>query len=224
MIILVNKCSCITKNMNIKLIRVLSLAILIFSCQNKQGNQSEISAINTLGDTTELAKFPLNFDFDKLESIKSENGLYQFKIPKDLFKRKNENEFYSDVLKSKIIFHFSETSQIDAANAIWKKIDLVNKMKENILVTYSVAKNDWAIVSGTTNKGEIIYKKGIYFKPKDNHLGENGRNTQPYCFTGIIEIIYPTEQKDHFNKLIPILVKSFKCDFLSQCGNCIEQL
>ena len=155
-------------------------------------------------------------EYNNLESFTSENGLYTIDIPKGLFKLIKENEYYSDKLNSRIILHFSETSQIDDPKAIWNKKDLIQKMKKNIAVTYNVAKKDWVIVSGTNKNGEIVYKKGIYFKPEDNHMGENGRNTQPYCFTGILEITYSTEQKEDFDKLIPILIKSFKCDFLSQ--------
>jgi hypothetical protein len=204
-------------------VSILSLTILLVGCQNeKNGSEQSDSSISiTRKDSTEIANKSVNIDYDNLESFKGENGLYSIDIPKGLFKLKNENEYHSDILKSRIIVHFSETSQIDDPNAIWEKKDLMNKMKENITTTYSETKKDWVIVSGTNDKGDIVYKKGIYFKPEDNHMGENGRNTQPYCFTGVLEIIYPVEQKEHFDKLIPILIKSFKCDFLSQCVNCI---
>jgi hypothetical protein len=205
------------------ILSALSLVTLLSSCQNEKNENklSDSSTSNFSSDTAEIDNKSVNIDYDNLESFKSENGIYTIDIPKGLFKLTNENEYYSNILKSKIIFHFSETSQIDAPDAIWEKNDLINKMKENINVTYSEAKKDWVIVSGTNSKGEIVYKKGIFFKPADNHMGENGRNTQPYCFTSVLEIIYPIEQKVHFDKLIPILIKSFKCDFLSQCVNCI---
>jgi hypothetical protein len=205
------------------IVSILSIAILLIGCQNEKNEnmQSDSSISIARKVNTEIANKSVNIDYKNLESFKGENGLYSFEIPKGLFKLKNANEFHSDILKSRIILHFSETSQIDDPNAIWEKKDLINKMKENITSTYSETKKDWVIVSGTNDNGDIVYKKGIYFKPKDNHMGENGRNTQPYCFTGVLEIIYPVEQKEHFDKLIPILIKSFKCDFLSQCVNCI---
>ena len=202
------------------IVSILSLAILLIGCQNEKTESKKPDSINRK-DSTEIANKSVNIDYNNLEPFKGENALYSIEIPKGLFKLINENEYYSDILKSRIIFHFSETSQIDDPNTIWEKKDLMNKMKENITTTYSTTKKDWVIVSGTNDKGDIVYKKGIYFKPEDNHMGENGRNTQPYCFTGVLEIIYPIEQKEHFDKLIPILIKSFKCDFLSQCVNCI---
>jgi len=208
--------------MKIIILSALSFVILLCSCQNGRNETklSDSSASNSASDTTEIANKSVHIDYNNLESFKSENGIHTIDIPKGLFKLTNENEYYSNILKSKIIFYFSETAQIDEPDAIWEKKDLINKMKENTNVTYIKEKKDWVIVSGTNSKGEIVYKKGIYFKPADNHMGENGRNTQPYCFTSVLEITYPTEQKSHFDKLIPILIKSFKCDFLSQCINC----
>jgi hypothetical protein len=209
-------------NMKIIILSALSFVILLCSCQNGRNETklSDSSASNSASDTTGIANKSVHIDYNNLESFKSENGIHTIDIPKGLFKLTNENEYYSNILKSKIIFYFSETAQIDEPDAIWEKKDLINKMKENTNVTYIKEKKDWVIVSGTNSKGEIVYKKGIYFKPADNHMGENGRNTQPYCFTSVLEITYPTEQKSHFDKLIPILIKSFKCDFLSQCINC----
>jgi hypothetical protein len=205
------------------ILSTLSSVILFFSCQNeKNDNKTPESLISdTEADTSKMTSNSIKIDYNNMESFKGENGLYTIDIPKGLFKLIKENEYYSDKLNSRIILHFSETSQIDDPNAIWEKKDLIQKMKGNISVTYNEAKKDWVIVSGTNKDGEIVYKKGIYFKPEDNHMGENGRNTQPYCYTGILEITYTTEQKEHFDKLIPILIKSFKCDFLSQCNNCI---
>lgn len=162
----------------------------------------------------------LNIDYKDLKSFKEETGLYAFEVPKGLYKWNKANEYISDVLNSSIVFYFTETSQIDDPNAIWEKKDLIKKMKENIKVSYSVEKNDWVVVSGTDNNGKIIYKKGYYFKPEDNHMGENGRNVQPWCFTGVLEISYHKTHQSEFDKLIPIIIKSFKCDFLSQCLNC----
>ncbi len=205
------------------ILSALSLTLLFFSCQNEKNDTkiSDSSISDTKADTAKMTSKSVKIDYKNMESFNSENGLYTIDIPKGLFKLIKENEYYSEKLNSRIILHFSETSQIDDPNAIWEKKDLIQKMKENISVSYNEAKNDWVIVSGTNKSGEIVYKKGIYFKPEDNHMGENGRNTQPYCFTGVLEIIYSTEQKEHFDKLIPILIKSFKCDFLSQCINCI---
>ena len=205
------------------ILSALSLTLLFFSCQNEKNDTkiSDSSISDTKADTAKMTSKSVNIDYKNMESFNSENGLYTIDIPKGLFKLIKENEYYSEKLNSRIILHFSETSQIDDPNAIWEKKDLIQKMKENISVSYNEAKKDWVIVSGTNKSGEIVYKKGIYFKPEDNHMGENGRNTQPYCFTGVLEIIYSTEQKEHFDKLIPILIKSFKCDFLSQCINCI---
>ena len=205
------------------ILSALSLTLLFFSCQNEKNDTkiSDSSIIDTKADTAKMTSKSVNIDYKNMESFNSENGLYTIDIPKGLFKLIKENEYYSEKLNSRIILHFSETSQIDDPNAIWEKKDLIQKMKENISVSYNEAKKDWVIISGTNKSGEIVYKKGIYFKPEDNHMGENGRNTQPYCFTGVLEIIYSTEQKEHFDKLIPILIKSFKCDFLSQCINCI---
>ncbi len=205
------------------ILSALSLTLLFFSCQNEKNDTkiSDSSIIDTKADTAKMTSKSVNIDYKNMESFNSENGLYTIDIPKGLFKLIKENEYYSEKLNSRIILHFSETSQIDDPNAIWEKKDLIQKMKENISVSYNEAKKDWVIISGTNKSGEIVYKKGIYFKPEDNHMGENGRNTQPYCFTGVLEIIYSTEQKEHFYKLIPILIKSFKCDFLSQCINCI---
>ena len=30
---------------------------------------------------------------------------------------------------------------------------------------------------------------------------------------GVIEIYYPEDSKEEFDKLIPLIIKSFKCDF-----------
>jgi hypothetical protein len=162
----------------------------------------------------------VKIDLTKLESFTGINGLYSFNAPEGLYLTKNENEYFSEGLQSNIIFHFTETDQIDDPNSIWEKKDLANKMKRNLKVTYATEKNDWVVVSGFGKNGEIIYKKGFYFKPRDNHMGENGRNTQPWCFTGVLEIRYPAEHQAVFDKIIPIIIKSFKCDFLSQCANC----
>jgi len=174
----------------------------------------------SLTDTIIKINKDLDVDLTKLESFTGINGLYSFKAPEGLYLSKNENEYYSEALQSNIIFYFTETSQIDDANSIWEKKDLISKMKRNLKVTYATEKNDWVVVSGFGKNSEIIYKKGFYFKPRDNHMGQNGRNTQPWCFTGVLEIRYPADRQAIFDKIIPIIMKSFKCDFLSQCANC----
>ncbi len=201
------------------------VTIVLVGCQNEKNSDKATSnsTSNASTNSVQNKKQKVNINYEDIEQINGANGIYNLEIPKGLFKRIGDNEYYSDELNSKIIFYSSETSQIDDPNAIWEKKDLLDKMKQNLNVTYNAEKNDWVVVSGTNNKGEIVYKKGIYFKPQDNHMGENGRNTQAYCFTGVLEIIYPKEHMAHFDKLIPILTKSFKCDFLPLCANCIER-
>lgn len=84
-------------------------------------------------------------------------------------------------------------------------------MKKKLEVTLVNEKE--MIVSGKLNDYMISYKKGIYFKPKDNYFGESGRNTQPFCFTGTLVLDYPANHQEEFEKLIPMIMESFKCDF-----------
>ena len=116
---------------------------------------------------------------------------------------------------------FSETSQVDSPDAIWKKSDLIDAMKKNLDVKYSADKKDWAVVSGFNKAGNIVYKKGFYFKPEDNFAGEDGENTQPWCQTVVLELEYPTQKKEEFDRIIGDLMKSVE---VLQYDNVLKQL
>lgn len=152
-------------------------------------------------------------EVNKSYKFEDDGGLISFLLPKYDFSISSDNSIKSVQLKSSVKVLFSETSQVDSPEAIWKKSDLINAMKKNLDVKYSADKKDWAVVSGFNKAGNIVYKKGFYFKPEDNFAGEDGENTQPWCQTVVLELEYPTQKKEEFDRIIEDLIKSLKVNF-----------
>jgi hypothetical protein len=182
--------------------------------RNVQLNE-ETSTTNSKSSTDFFEKLQLK----KLQNSKSADdfgddlGLIVFSLPKNIFNLSANYVLKSNELNSTIKVFFSETSQMDSPDAIWEKSDLSKAIKQGIDVTYFAEKKDWAVVSGFSKSGNIIYRKGFFFKPENNYAGENGKNTQPWCQTVVIELEYPKNQKESFDKIIGDLFKSLKIDF-----------
>jgi hypothetical protein len=166
-------------------------------------------------DYLELTKQAAN-SHDKFED---DAGLISFLLPKGDFIISNDNSLKSEKLSSIVKVLFSETSQMDSPDAIWEKSDLSKAIKQGIDVTYFAEKKDWVVVSGFNKAGNIVYKKGFYFKPENNYAGENGRNTQPWCQTVVIELEYPNQKKGQFDRIISDLMKSMKVNFYAIIEN-----
>ncbi len=146
-------------------------------------------------------------------------GLVSFKLPKSNFFVNSDSSIYSKKLNSIVNIFYSETSQIDAPDAIWKKSDLSNAMKQGIQETYYLKEKDWIVISGINKSGNIVYRKGFYYKSEDNYAGENGSNTQPWCQTIVIELEYPKNQKEPLDKIIPEMMKSVELNFETVFSN-----
>ena len=190
-----------------------SLTILAFcSCDN---DRLQSSIQNPAIDTNVSDTAKIYIDYTQLTCHQGKDQVFQFKAPKDLFvvNSTDDKVFYAEKLNATIHFMLTETSQVDAPDAIRKKEDLIVAMKKNMEVTFTNEDQNTIIVSGKLPNNMISYKKGIYFKPKDNYFGESGRNTQPFCFTGTLVLDYPANHQEEFEKLIPMIMESFKCDF-----------
>lgn len=152
-------------------------------------------------------------DVGNYDKFVDDMGLVSFNLPKSNFIVNSDSSIYSKNLNSIVNIFFSETSQVDAPDAIWKKSDLSNAMKQGIQETNYLKENDWIVISGINKSGNIVYRKGFYYKPEDNYAGENGRNTQPWCQTIVIELEYPTNQKEPLDKIISEMMKSVELNF-----------
>lgn len=188
---------------------VLAISFAILSCSESR-NSVYVPPSNDGEDVPTMDSSEVEIDFDDLTSYSAFDGFTTFNAPKKLFKRVDDGIYYSEALDAEIKIQRTETLQIDDPESIWHMSDFERHLKDNREFTYEVIKKDWIVLSGYTPNGNIYYLKGLYTAPTDIYFEEYGSNVQPFCFTATIEIIYPVEAKEAFDKLIPIITKSFK--------------
>jgi hypothetical protein len=183
-----------------------------FNSTSATENQQNSS--NTGIDYKGVKQYDKTFDITDLEEFTGTEGVYRFKVPKGLFVRSSKDEFTSDLLQAKIRFISKITDRFDRSG-FFKKEDLTRAYKSKINVQYFVEKNDWFVLSGKNPKNNIIYMKGFYEELSSMQGREQGEPSWLWSKTGVLEIQYSEKSKEQFDELIPLIMKSFQCDFSS---------
>jgi hypothetical protein len=189
--------------------------LILFGCnQNNTNKKEKIELMDSSKTSTEVV---IKNDDEKInyaiiEEFIGKDGLYKFNAPKGLFKRTSENEFTSKILQAKINFTFIETYSGDE-QGIFSKKDLINKFKSKIKTSYFLDKNDWFVLSGNDAENNIIYLKGFYEELISMQGRDEGEPSWLWSKSGILEIQYTEKHKQEFDKLIPLIIKSFKCNW-----------
>lgn len=194
--------------------KYLFVAVLFFysyGC-NQVNTENPVAAdSNAPSETIEPQKLP-NYNAEETESFAGEDGLYRFNAPKGLFKKMPNDEFFCDELNAKIKFTFKDTYPYDE-EGFFSKNDLINKYKRKINTTYLLDKENWFVLSGTNSFNRIVYLKGFYEELLSMGGRDEGSPSWMWSKAGVLEIQYDEKYKSEFDQLIPIITKSFKCDF-----------
>ena len=135
-------------------------------------------------------------------------------MPRGLFSKVSETEFISNDLKATIKLNFNFTQSFDEGG-IYSKTDLIIRYKSKYHPTYVADKSNWFALSGLTSNRNIAYVKGFYEDFSSMQGRDEGEPAWLWSKSGVIEIQYPTQYKLEFDILIPIITKSFKCDFIN---------
>jgi len=194
-----------------------TICVILYGCNQSHKNKEDEETQN-LGiiDKIESQSTQMNeIDYNSTEEFKGEDGLYSISVPKGLFTNTIKNEYYSIQLNAKIIFHLYNTHYLDQGddeNAIYSKNDVIKKYKNKLKVTYALDKKDWFVLSGINTKNEIVYVKGYYDEMISMQGREEGAPNWLWSKSGVLEIYYDEEHKKEFDKLIPYIMKSFKCN------------
>lgn len=157
----------------------------------------------------------IQINYNETEEFTGRDNIYKFKAPKGLFTRVDNDVFMSQLLKATIkftAFRFDQFDQFDQQGK-YSKSSFINKYKNTINTSYELDKNDWFILSGLNTNNEIVYMKGFYEELESMQGRNYGEPTWLWSKVGVIEIYYPEDSKEEFDKLIPLIIKSFKCDF-----------
>jgi hypothetical protein len=195
----------------------ISIFIILFliGCSDKKDNNVIYNETkHSVKPSEEVTKEDIikDIDYDLKDEFIGSNGLYKFEVPKGLFDKISENEFRSDFLQANIRFTSYQTYRFDDTG-IFSKNDLIKIYKNRFNTTYFVDKNDWFVLSGTDNYNNIIYIKGIYEELVSMQGRDEGEPSWIWSKSGVLEIEYTEDNKAEFDKLIPFIMKSFKCDF-----------
>ncbi len=196
---------------------VIAFFILVGCNQNNLNNKGKIKLKDSTKNSKEIVFKNDNqeINYNNLEEFVGKDGnegIYKFKVPNGLFKRSSTNEFTSELLEAKINYKFIQTDRFDE-QGIFSKKDLIRNYKSKIKTTYFLDKNDWFVLSGTDSENRIIYVKGFYEELVSMQGQDEGEPSWLWSKSGILEIRYTEKHKKEFDKLIPIIIKSFKCDW-----------
>lgn len=196
--------------------KIITIAFLILiGCnQNNPNKKENIEFKDSTNTSKELVIKNNNekINYNIIEEFIGQDGLYKFKAPKGLFKRTSGNEFTSELLQVNIRFTLIQTDWFDE-QGIFSKKDLISKYKRKIKTSYFFDKNDWFVLSGNDAESNIIYLKGFYGEFRSMQGRDEGEPSWLWSKSGILEILYTEKNKEEFDKLIPLIIKSFKCDF-----------
>lgn len=190
------------------------IILTLYGCtQNNVNKQSNIDVPDSKKASNQklIENSQQNINYDIIEEFIGKEGLYSFKAPKGLFK-KSGDVFISEQLQAKIIFTSNYTDRFDEKGFFSKK-DLIKKYKNRIKSTYFLDKNDWFVLSGINKENSIVYLKGFYDELSSMQGRDMGEPSWLWSKSGVLEIQYTYENKEEFDHIIPIIMKSFKCDF-----------
>lgn len=86
-----------------------------------------------------------------LETFSGKYKVYEFKVPKGIFKRIGPDLYYSSLYNAFIEFHLNITYRLEESG-FFRKSDLVKKYKKEVLPTFLIDKENWFALSGFNKK------------------------------------------------------------------------
>jgi hypothetical protein len=199
------------------IIGVLLLMNLFFGCtsetssgQVQEDGRNETSSVLESNNKVD----PAIIDYSDLEEFVGKDDIYRFKVPKGLFARKGDN-FLCKSLDATIDFELHYHHIFDGEESEYFRIDdLYSQYKGRMKSTYSVKKDDFFVLSGYRPSNEIVYLKAFYEELETMRGGEDVEPSYLWSKAGVLIIEYPESSKEEFKQLIPIIMKSFSCDFI----------
>jgi len=155
---------------------------------------------------------------NELDTFSDNDSLFSFKVPKGLFKQVSNNIFECESLNARIEFisnstYWSDENVLNGTAKLYEKLDVIKKYKKNISNLYLVDKANWFVISGQNSNNKIIYTKGFFQKLKSMQGRDQGEMTWLWSKYGLLKIEYNKAFKKEFDLIIPIINKSFICDF-----------
>lgn len=168
-------------------------------------------------DTLNKPKLVLKIS-NELDTFSDNDSLFSFKVPKGLFKQVSNNIFECESLNARIEFisnstYWSDENVLNGTAKLYEKLDVIKKYKKNISNLYLVDKANWFVISGQNSNNKIIYTKGFFQKLKSMQGRDQGEMTWLWSKYGLLKIEYNKAFKKEFDLIIPIINKSFICDF-----------
>ena len=161
--------------------------------------------------TPKKETFPINNK--NLEQLEGMFERCSFKVPKGLYKKTEENIFISKRLNSRIEF-ISNRYDVGDEEFISSKEGFIDKYKKDIKVISVKSDEETFEILGRDSKNYIFIKG--YFTIGYGHdaiTGEGDVNTPFYSMSGILKIQYPIESKTDFDNILPIISKTYTCNF-----------
>jgi len=170
-------------------ITTIAFLILIGCNQNNSNKKENIEFPDSTNTSKEVVIKNDNekINYNIIEEFIGQDGLYKFKA-------------------------LIRTDRFDE-QGIFSKKDLISKYKRKIKTSYFFDKNDWFVLSGNDSESNIIYLKGFYEELESMQGRDEGEPSWLWSKSGVLEIQYTEKNKEEFDKLIPLIIKSFKCDF-----------
>jgi len=183
-----------------KKIIIIFSVVLIYSCNKSEKTDNKVND-----------EFIINYQ--KLEQFKGLFGRCSFKAPEGIFKKTEENIFLSKKLDARIDF-ISHRFDVGDDQFIGSKEEFIDKYKKDIKVDYITSNNNSFEIIGRTNK-KNVFIMGYYYIGY-SHDGETGLadfNLPFFSLVGVLNIQYPNNRNKEFKKIIPIIKKTYNCNF-----------
>jgi hypothetical protein len=188
------------------------ITITTFISFNGKGQNKDLKK-----DTLNNPKTALKIS-NELDTFSDNDSLFSFKVPKGLFKQVSNNIFECESLNARIEFisnstFWSDENVLNGTAKLYEKLDVIKTYKKNISNLYLVDKANWFVISGQNSNNKIIYTKGFFQKLKSMQGRDQGEMTWLWSKYGLLKIEYNKAFKKEFDLIIPIINKSFICDF-----------
>ena len=198
---------------------LICFAISITACQQKSKESEtpiDLNVTNTSNEandeTVPADEKIVDINYNQLELFKGANGFYEFKAPHGLFKLAGDDIYISNKLDASVTVFTNYTDRFDQSG-FFSFEDLIKKYEQGRTITYSAKKNDWFVLSGYDQQNNLFYLKGYYLDMVSMQGREEGEPSWLWSKSGVIYLTYPQKSKEEFDRLIPIITKSFSCDF-----------
>ena len=153
----------------------------------------------------------VRINYTETDVFSGDDGVYEFKVPKGLFKRTAPNLYKSAVLDATLTFIAHYGHYLDEEPLFTKK-DLIKIYKPRVQPDYFVDKANWFVISYDLPSYRSVYLKGFYESLISMQGRDEGEPTWVWSKGGVLKMEYSKKYQREFDKLIPFIIKSFSCN------------